>query len=96
VLVKQASVFFSNQILIRLTEDANLLIQDCTYFNDEKLKEYKHASVTDVIKMLKKVNIKQIILIHISRRYKNLDDLKKRIKDYPTLKIAEDFMKVTI
>lgn len=82
--------------LIRLTENADLLIQDCTYFDNGKFEEYKHASLRDIIEMLKRVNVKQVILTHISRRYKSLNDLRRQIKDYPTLRIAKDFMKITI
>ncbi len=82
--------------LIRLTENTDLLIQDCTYFDNQNFEGYRHASLKDVIEMLKKVNVKQVILTHISRRYKDLYDLRKRIKDYPTLKVAEDFMKISI
>jgi len=82
--------------LIRLAKNADLLIQDCTYFDNEKFEEYKHASLKDVIEMLKKVNVKQVILTHISRRYKSLNDLRGQIKSYPILRIAEDFMKISI
>jgi len=82
--------------LIRLTEGADLLIQDCTYFDDEGFEGYRHASIKDVIKMLEEVRVKRVILTHISRRYKNPKELKNIIKDYPNLAIAEDFMRITI
>jgi len=82
--------------LIRLTEGADLLIQDCTYFDDEGFEGYRHASIKDVIKMLEEVRVKRVILTHISRRYKNPKELKNIIKDYPNLAVAEDFMRITI
>jgi len=82
--------------LIRLSQDADLLIQDCTYFNSKKSEEYMHASLEDVIKMANQIDVKRIILTHISRRYKNTEELRKKIRDYPTFQIAEDFMKITI
>jgi len=82
--------------LIRLSRDADLLIQDCTYFNFKEADKYMHASLKDVIKMADQTNIKKIILTHISRRYKDPEELRRQIKGYPALQIAEDFMKVTL
>ena len=82
--------------LIRLAGDADLLIQDCTYFDSERKEKYGHASLEDVVKMVEKAGVKRVILTHISRRYRDLEKLRRRLRDYPTLTVAEDFMKVTI
>lgn len=83
--------------LAKLAKDADLLIQDCTYFDfSEEFKEYGHASLKDIIDMVKKTKIRKVILTHISRRYKSSTELKKQIKNYPSLTLAEDFMKVVI
>jgi len=82
--------------LTRLVQDADLLIQDCTYFDSEKFEKYGHASLGDVVKMVEQAKVKRVILTHISRRYRDLEKLRRKVRDYPTLTIAEDFMKVTI
>lgn len=82
--------------LIKIAQNADLLIQDCTYFDEADFKEYEHASIGDVIKLLGKVKIKKVVLTHISRRYKNPDNLKEKIKDFPNLEVAADFMKVIV
>jgi ribonuclease Z len=82
--------------LIRLSRNADLLIQDCTYFNFEDAEKYMHTSLKDVVKMADQTNIKKIILTHISRRYKDPEELRRQIRDYPTFRIAEDFMKITL
>jgi len=82
--------------LTRLVQDADLLIQDCTYFDSEKFEKYGHASLEDVVKMVEQAKVKRVILTHISRRYRDLEKLRRKVRDYPTLTIAEDFMKVTI
>jgi len=82
--------------LIRLAGDADLLIQDCTYFDSERKEKYGHASLEDVVKMAEKAGVKRVILTHISRRYRDLEKLRRKVRDYPTLTVAEDFMKVTI
>jgi len=82
--------------LIKIAQDADILIQDCTYFDEGNFEEYGHASIKDVLKLLKKIKVKRVILTHISRRYKNLRNLKQKVKNYPNLEIARDFMKITI
>ena len=82
--------------LIKLARDADLLIQDCTYFDLEDADEYMHASFKDVVEMVREANVKEVVLTHISRRYKNTKELKKQIQDLSNFKIAEDFMRITI
>jgi len=48
------------------------------------------------MKIAKEAKVKQVILTHISRRYQSMQELKDIIKNYNNVKIAEDFMKVTL
>jgi len=82
--------------LMKIAQGADLLIQDCTYFDGENFEEYEHASVGDVVNLLNEIDVKRVILTHISRRYKDQEELRKKVEDYPNVEIAEDFMKVTI
>ncbi|MDI6806217.1 MAG: ribonuclease Z [Candidatus Aenigmarchaeota archaeon] len=83
--------------LIKLAQQADLLIQDCTYFEEsDKSEEYGHASLNQVIEMVYKTKVKTTVLTHISRKYRDPEELKERIKDYPNFKIAEDFMRIVI
>ncbi|NQT32614.1 MAG: MBL fold metallo-hydrolase [Candidatus Omnitrophica bacterium] len=83
--------------LRKLVHGADLLIQDCTYFDEERPeKHYKHASLPEVIDMVQKEGVKKTILTHISRKYQDSDKLKELIKDYPNIELAEDFMKVEL
>lgn len=82
--------------LVKIAHNADLLIQDCTYFDGGNFQEYGHASIKDVIKLVEMARVKRAILTHISRRYKDPENLKKELKDYPDLEIAKDFMKVII
>ncbi len=81
--------------VIKLAGNADLLIHDSTFFEDEKDGK-KHANVEDVLKIAEEANVKEIILTHISRRYQDTDELKDKVKDYPNVKIAKDFMKIII
>jgi len=84
--------------LIKLAQGADLLIQDCTYFDSKESKEYenKHATLQNIIEMLKQIEVREVILTHISRRYRDPNELREKIKDYPNLKIAKDFMKIKL
>ena len=83
--------------LKKMVRDADLLIQDCTYFIDEGLKKpYKHSSLPEVIEMVKTENVKRTILTHISRKYADPEELKNIVKDHPGFEVAEDFMKVAV
>ncbi len=83
--------------LKKLINGADLLIQDCTYFEDKPArKPYKHAAFPEIVEMAKGAEVKKIILTHISRKYQDIKQLKKTIEKYPTFKIAEDFMEIAV
>ncbi len=79
-----------------ISQNADLLIHDSTFFAEDNEKHYRHATVEDVLKIAKNANVKQVILTHISRRYQDTDELKDKIKDYPNVSIAKDFMNVVV
>lgn len=80
-----------------IIKNADLLIQDCTYFEDKPArKPYKHAAFPEIIEMVSEENVKKVILTHISRKYQDIKQLRKIIEKYPTFKIAEDFMEIVI
>jgi len=82
--------------IVKLALDADLLIHDSTFFTDSLEKDYKHTTVDEVLEIAKKANVKELILTHISRRYQDFDELKERIKDFPNVRIAKDFMQVVV
>ena len=98
---KGKKVVYSGDTLINrnmkmLAEGADLLIHDATFLEKDRDQLQKHASVEEVLEMAKEVNVKQLILTHISRRYQNIDELKEVIKDFPSAKIAKDLMKIVL
>lgn len=83
--------------LVAMVKGADLLIQDCTYFDDvEGTRPHKHASLSEIKDMVKENDVKKIILTHISRKYQDPEQLQKLIKDYPQFILAEDFMEITV
>jgi ribonuclease Z len=83
--------------LIKISKNADLLILDCTYFDD--LEERNHMNLEQAIDIAKKSDVKKIILTHISRRYQDEKELERIVNEYRNeldIKIARDFMKVVL
>ncbi len=80
-----------------LARGADLLIQDCTYFNGPgEEKPYKHASLPEVIEMIRAEKIKRTILTHVSRKYPDAAKLRELLKEHPGLELAEDMATVVV
>lgn len=86
----------ANRNMVKLAQDADLLIHDSTFFTDLPEEGYKHATFEDVLAIGKEANARQIILTHISRRYQDTAALRDKIKDHPNVRIAKDFMRVEL
>jgi len=81
----------------KISENADLLIHDGTFLELEDSKGKNHADVSQAAKLAKTAKVKQLILTHISRRYKDVRPLEKEAqKLFKNTKIAHDFMKVQI
>ncbi len=81
----------------KLSAEADVLIHDGTFLELDESKGRHHATVSDAAKLAKDAKVSQLILTHLSRRYKDtkpLEDEAKKI--FKNTKIAYDFMKVTL
>ena len=80
-----------------IARGADLLIQDCTYMEDPgSPRPHSHASLPEVIEMVKGLGVKKVVLTHISRKYRSSDELREMIKDHPSFELAEDFCELKI
>ncbi|MBI2972043.1 MAG: ribonuclease Z [Candidatus Aenigmarchaeota archaeon] len=82
--------------MVKLAENADLLIHDSTFFEGMEKEGYRHASFEEVLRIAKEAHAKEVILTHISRRYQDLKELADKIKPYPHVKMAKDFMRVEV
>ncbi|MFH8132190.1 MAG: MBL fold metallo-hydrolase, partial [Candidatus Aenigmatarchaeota archaeon] len=81
--------------IVKISEDADLLIHDGTFLEEESGKA--HADVKQAARIAKKANVKQLILTHISRRYTDAKELEENAKKiFENTKVAHDFMKVVL
>ncbi|MBI2584152.1 MAG: MBL fold metallo-hydrolase, partial [Candidatus Aenigmarchaeota archaeon] len=80
--------------IIELAKNADLLIHDATFFEEDF--ESKHSTADEVLEIAKKANAKRLLLTHISRRYSNYEELEKKIKDIPNVALARDMMRIEV
>ena len=85
--------------LIKLATNADLLILDCTYFED--IKERNHLNVYEAIEIASQANVKKLVLTHISRRYQDEREIERVARelaknfDFDVI-IAKDFMRIEL
>ena len=84
-----------SKLLFEMAEEADILIHDATFA--EAVEERPHSSAADVAKMAKKYKIKKLILTHLSRRYREPDEVLQSAKKYfKNVIVAEDLMKIVL
>jgi len=84
---------------VEIAKDANLLICESTFSNDEekKAKEFKHLTSKHAAEIAKEAKVKALILTHFSQRYKIVSEIEKEAKIvFKKVKCSKDFMKVKI
>jgi ribonuclease Z len=85
--------------LVELAKDADLLIHDATFLEEDEDMQKYHSSVKDAAKIAKKANVKRLILTHISRRYQK-EDVERLVKEakevFDNVEVAYDLMKVAL
>ncbi len=79
--------------IIKLSKGSDILIIESTYLDEEeKAEKYKHLTLNYILEIYPLLNCKKMVLTHFSRRYKNLDKFKEKIKKYKNIILGEDFM----
>ena len=79
--------------LLDVCRDADALVIESTYLNEEAemAREFSHLTAQQAAELAVKANIKQLILTHISRRYREKDGLKEAQAVHPNAAVARDF-----
>ncbi len=85
--------------IVLLSQNSDVLIHEAT-FDDallEKAKQTGHTTAVEAAKIAKDAEVKQLILTHISTRYKDTAILYEQAeKIFPNTIIAEDLMEITL
>ena len=83
----------------KIADDADLLISEATYSSKlvGKSEEYGHMTAKQAAQIANKSNVKQLVLIHFSARYKNTQELEEDARDiFDNVICANDFMKLEL
>lgn len=83
--------------LLLLAEGADLLIQDCTYFDLENgQRAHRHASFPEIVDMVREAGVGKVVLTHISRKFDDPEKLRNKLPDDGKFLLGEDFMVLEI
>ncbi len=85
--------------VIRLSEDADVLIHEATFTtaDEDATKDAAHSTIKDACEIALKARVKKLYLTHISQRYTETEELESEAKGYfPESYIAEDLVVVVI
>ena len=83
----------------KVADNADLLISEATYSSKlvGKSEEYGHMTAKQAAQIANKSNVKQLVLIHFSARYKNTQELEEDARDiFNNVICANDFMKLEL
>lgn len=85
--------------IAKLARDADVLIHDCTLDDElaDKAAESAHSTPSEAAEVAKRANVKQLVLLHVSPRYK--DDsilLKQAQRIFPNTIVAHDLMELDV
>lgn len=85
--------------IVKLARDADVLIHDCTLADElaEKAAENAHSTPSEAAEVAKRANVKQLVLLHVSPRYKDDSILLKQAKQiFPNTVVARDLMELDV
>jgi ribonuclease Z len=81
------------QDLEAVCQDADALVIEATYLNEEAdmAEQFAHLTARRAAELAARVGVKQLILTHISRRYRERDVLAEAQAIFPAAVVARDF-----
>lgn len=85
--------------IIKLAQDADLLIHDATFDDElsERAEEDGHSTPSQAAKIAKAAKVKRLILTHISARYEKPEILVKQARRiFRNVQVAEDLMRIEL
>ena len=79
--------------LLEVCQNADLLVIEATYLNEESemARKFAHLTARQAAELAQEANIKNLILTHISRRYRERDVLSEAREVFPQTEVARDF-----
>lgn len=79
--------------LLEHARDADLLVIESTYLEEERdlAKQFAHLTARQAAELAKKAGVRQLVLNHISRRYRDKEVLQEAQAVFPNTSVARDF-----
>lgn len=79
--------------LREVCQDADLLVIEATYLNEqaEMANDFAHLTARQAAELASEVGVKNLILTHVSRRYRERDVLAEARAVFPQAEVARDF-----
>jgi len=85
--------------MVEFSLHSDLLIHESTYESSQETKalENGHSTTTQAAKIAKEAEVSELILTHISTRYRDSDSLRKEASQiFSKVMMAEDFMTIEV
>ena len=83
--------------VVKISQDADMLIHDATFLDADKERGKYHATSKEAAEIANKANVKQLVLTHVSRRYTDTKPLEEEARSvFPNSTVAHDFMKIQL
>lgn len=78
--------------LVAACQDADALVIESTYTEEEAdlAKQFSHLTAKQAAELAVQANVKQLILTHLSRRYREKDILAEAQPIFPNVRVARD------
>jgi len=79
--------------LLEICHQADLLVIEATYLNEEveMARDFAHLTARQAAELAREAQVKNLILTHVSRRYRELDVLSEARDTFPNTAVARDF-----
>ena len=79
--------------LVDIVKDVDCLVIEATYLEEERdmARQFAHLTARQAAELAKKAGVKQLVLTHISRRYRDKDVLQEAQAIFPNTIVARDF-----
>jgi len=84
---------------LKLANNSDLLFSESTYLDEhkEKAREFNHMTAKEAGLLANQANVKKLILLHFSPRYKDLSQMREEATTvFKNVICAEDFMKFKV
>jgi ribonuclease Z len=79
--------------LVAVCQDADALVIESTYLEEEAemARQFSHLTAKMAAGLAVKANVRQLVLTHLSRRYREKDVLAEAQAIFPNVRVARDF-----